>query len=270
MSANSVSALAYRAREGLRQAYLTMHAHDAGRRRLRAGPAQHLGAYVRGGLSRRDAARVEEHLEECRALHGDLPRAHRGQLRPGRLLAPLLLGTAAAAYLGSAGGAPRRPAWSRCSAGPGTWSSATPPPRRWPASPRPWPWPPACSSPLRPGTVARARGARRQPDGRRGGRPAGARPGRPAGPRRGDPRDAATRARPRPGPRPPGRRRRPGPAPTATRRDRPRRHRTATRRPTPTRLRRAGPTPSRPGADGRPPGGRPRPTSPDRPPGRRR
>ena len=65
MTANSVSALAYRAREGLRQAYLSMHAStveddDCERNRAR------LGGYVRGGLSRREAARVEQHLEICR------------------------------------------------------------------------------------------------------------------------------------------------------------------------------------------------------------
>ena len=69
MTPNSVSALAYRAREGLRQAYLSMHAADVdddGCERTRA----ELGAYVRGGLSRRDAARVERHLEKCRRCTG--------------------------------------------------------------------------------------------------------------------------------------------------------------------------------------------------------
>ncbi|MGB0101755.1 MAG: sigma-70 family RNA polymerase sigma factor [Nocardioides sp.] len=105
MSANSVSALAYRAREGLRQAYLSMHAQDVDDdacARTRAA----LGSYVRGGLSRRDAARVEQHLAECRAcaaIHLELTEVNS---RLGALLAPLLLGTAAAAYLGgSTGGA---------------------------------------------------------------------------------------------------------------------------------------------------------------------
>ena len=44
----------------------------------------HLGAYIRGGLSRRDATRVEGHLGELPRLRGGLPRgAHRGRLRPG-------------------------------------------------------------------------------------------------------------------------------------------------------------------------------------------
>jgi RNA polymerase sigma factor (sigma-70 family) len=66
MSPNSVSALAYRAREGLRQAYLSMHARTVDDDACARTRAQ-LGAYVRGGLSRRDAHRVEQHLDECRA-----------------------------------------------------------------------------------------------------------------------------------------------------------------------------------------------------------
>ena len=62
MSANSVSALAYRAREGLRQAYLVEHAGELDEDTCR-WTHQHLGAYIRNGTSRRDAAKVEEHLD---------------------------------------------------------------------------------------------------------------------------------------------------------------------------------------------------------------
>ena len=65
MSANSVSALAYRAREGLRQAYLNMHSADLVSDACRE-TNELLGGYVRGALSRRDATRVEDHLEHCR------------------------------------------------------------------------------------------------------------------------------------------------------------------------------------------------------------
>jgi RNA polymerase sigma factor (sigma-70 family) len=97
MSANSVSALAYRAREGLRQAYLTQHASeldDASCQWARA----HLGAYIRDGISRRDAGKVEDHLRGCRccaAIYLELSEVNSDL---GAVLAPLLLGGAAAAY----------------------------------------------------------------------------------------------------------------------------------------------------------------------------
>ena len=104
MSANSVSALAYRAREGLRQAFLSMHAADPDD--VDCGwTRDHLGAYVRGGLSRRDVARVDDHLEDCRAcaaVYLELTEVNSGLAA---LLAPLLLGTAGAAYLSSGGAA---------------------------------------------------------------------------------------------------------------------------------------------------------------------
>ncbi|WP_395655934.1 sigma-70 family RNA polymerase sigma factor [Nocardioides sp.] len=103
MTANSVSALAYRAREGLRQAYLSLHAQDVDEDAC-ARTRANLGAYVRGGLSRRDSARVEQHLEGCRPCAAIYLELSEVNSRLGAVLAPLLLGTAAAAYLGSAGG----------------------------------------------------------------------------------------------------------------------------------------------------------------------
>ena len=103
MSANSVSALAYRAREGLRQAFLSMHAADPDD--IDCGwTRDHLGAYVRGGLSRRDVARVDDHLEDCRtcaAVYLELTEVNSGL---SALLAPLLLGAAGAKYASSIGG----------------------------------------------------------------------------------------------------------------------------------------------------------------------
>jgi RNA polymerase sigma factor (sigma-70 family) len=104
MSANSVSALAYRAREGLRQAFLSQHATDPDDVDC-AWTRDHLGAYVRGGLSRRDATRVDDHLAACRAcaaVYLELTEVNSGLAG---LLAPLLLGTAGAGYLSSTGGA---------------------------------------------------------------------------------------------------------------------------------------------------------------------
>jgi RNA polymerase sigma factor (sigma-70 family) len=104
MSANSVSALAYRAREGLRQAFLTMHLQELEDDAC-AWTQQNLGGYVRNGISRRDATKVENHLSECRrctALYLELTEVNSNL---SGLLAPLLLGGAAAAYVGSATGA---------------------------------------------------------------------------------------------------------------------------------------------------------------------
>ena len=92
MTPNGVSALAYRAREGLRQAYLREHLSDGvdGEHRW---TVERLGGWVRRGLSRRDRARVDRHLAECdrcEALAAEL-REVNGDLRG--LIAPLILGT---------------------------------------------------------------------------------------------------------------------------------------------------------------------------------
>ncbi|MEO5651707.1 MAG: sigma-70 family RNA polymerase sigma factor, partial [Marmoricola sp.] len=100
MSANSVSALAYRAREGLRQAFLTMHAaenadEDCERTR------DLLGGYVRAALSRRDSVQVRDHLEGCRRCTGAYLELVQVNTSLAALLGPVVLGGAAAAYAGS-------------------------------------------------------------------------------------------------------------------------------------------------------------------------
>jgi RNA polymerase sigma factor (sigma-70 family) len=64
MSANAVAALAYRAREKLRQAYLQAHLQAAPRPQCEPHRSR-LGAYVREGLSRRDKGATEGHVEKC-------------------------------------------------------------------------------------------------------------------------------------------------------------------------------------------------------------
>lgn len=111
VSANAAAALAYRARERLRQAYLQAH--------LSAAPApdhepwrSQLGAYVRGGLSARDTAAVEKHLgrcKECRALLAELRDVNRTLARAVLPFFVLVgggeLAAAGAAGAGAAGGA---------------------------------------------------------------------------------------------------------------------------------------------------------------------
>ncbi|MFL6107783.1 MAG: sigma-70 family RNA polymerase sigma factor [Marmoricola sp.] len=101
MTPNSVSALAYRAREGLRQAYLQMHSADIADADCR-WTHEKLGAYVRKGLSRRDAAKVEEHLRTCRkctALFLELSEVNSSMAG---VIGPVVLGTATMGYLGAA------------------------------------------------------------------------------------------------------------------------------------------------------------------------
>lgn len=98
LTPNGVAALAYRAREQLReacaQAYLT------GRVRAACRPvAARLGAYVRGGLPAQDKPAIANHLDECsgcRDLAAELADLS-AALRDG--VAPKVLGAAAAAYL---------------------------------------------------------------------------------------------------------------------------------------------------------------------------
>jgi RNA polymerase sigma factor (sigma-70 family) len=99
MSANSVSALAYRAREGLRQAFLNMHSGDLVSDACRDTNAL-LGGYVRNALSRRDTAMVEEHLEHCRRCTAVYLELREVNSSLAALLGPALLGGLAAAYLG--------------------------------------------------------------------------------------------------------------------------------------------------------------------------
>nr|WP_042195619.1 sigma-70 family RNA polymerase sigma factor [Kibdelosporangium sp. MJ126-NF4]CEL22120.1 sigma-70 region 2 domain protein [Kibdelosporangium sp. MJ126-NF4]CTQ92901.1 sigma-70 region 2 domain protein [Kibdelosporangium sp. MJ126-NF4] len=98
LTPNGVSALAYRAREGLRQAYLQVHLAESTSERCRA-TAERLGAWTRGGLSKRETAQVESHLDECdrcRALAAELADVNSGMRV---FIAPLVLGVGALGYL---------------------------------------------------------------------------------------------------------------------------------------------------------------------------
>lgn len=102
LTANGVSALAYRAREGLRQAYLQQHLADVAGDRCR-WTTERLGAYVRGGLTKRENHNVREHLDDCAkctAVYLELVEVN--SALPA-LLAPALLGTAGIGYLAAAG-----------------------------------------------------------------------------------------------------------------------------------------------------------------------
>jgi RNA polymerase sigma factor (sigma-70 family) len=74
LTPNGVSALAYRAREGLKQAYLQVYLAETTEQRCQA-TNDRLGAHTRDGLSKREKAQVQAHLDECsrcRALAAEL------------------------------------------------------------------------------------------------------------------------------------------------------------------------------------------------------
>jgi RNA polymerase sigma factor (sigma-70 family) len=103
LTTNGVSAMAYRAREGLRKAYLQAHVAHNPSERCRA-VATKLGSWTRSGLSRRETSQVEAHLDkcaECRALAAELADVN-GALRG--VIAPLVLGAGTAGYLAAGAG----------------------------------------------------------------------------------------------------------------------------------------------------------------------
>ncbi|WP_415840316.1 sigma-70 family RNA polymerase sigma factor, partial [Nocardiopsis gilva] len=115
---NNVAALAYRAREGLREKYLQMHLSGEASAESCRPALGLLGSYVRGGLGKRDTATVDRHLDECaecREVYAELMDVNFGL--PGIIL-PLFAGPAAAGYLASLpGGALSAGWWGRMSRG---------------------------------------------------------------------------------------------------------------------------------------------------------
>jgi RNA polymerase sigma factor (sigma-70 family) len=126
MSANAAAALAYRAREKLRQAYLQAHLQAAPRPECEPHRSR-LGAYVRDGLGRRDRSATEGHVRECAACRGlvmelrDIDRMLVRSVQP-----YFLAGAATSALAGVAGGAggavgagAARRVWTKARSNPG-------------------------------------------------------------------------------------------------------------------------------------------------------
>lgn len=100
LTANGVSALAYRAREGLRQAYLQLHVTSTAAKPDCEPFRGKLGSYARNDVSARDTAKIENHLstcDDCTAIVAELQDVGHGMRV---IIAPLVLGGAAAAGLG--------------------------------------------------------------------------------------------------------------------------------------------------------------------------
>lgn len=99
IDAAAVAALAYRAREGLKQAYLQAHITEIGSPSCRPY-AERLGTHTRGKLRGREAAKVRQHLKhctECIGLYAMLKYVN-GNIHV--VIAPAVLGAAAAARAG--------------------------------------------------------------------------------------------------------------------------------------------------------------------------
>ena len=109
LSPSAVSALAYRAREGLRQAFLLEHLAETVNEACRPF-AQRLAAFVRGKLGTRDQAKVERHLDTCADCTGLYLELLKFNEALPEVLSPLVFGSAAAAKIiagvavGAAGG----------------------------------------------------------------------------------------------------------------------------------------------------------------------
>jgi len=100
LTANGVSALAYRAREGLRQAYLQLHVTTTPGKPDCEPFRGKLGSYARDDVSARDKSKIDNHIstcDDCAAIVAELQDVGHGMRV---IIAPLVLGGAAAAGLG--------------------------------------------------------------------------------------------------------------------------------------------------------------------------
>ena len=114
MNATAVAQLAFRAREGLREAWIQAHLRSAPEGSACRWTIERLGAYARGNLGRRDTGKVDAHLAECARCAIVAAEAKDVSRRLALVLLPLTIGAGGAtAYLatlqGSAGQAPARP-----------------------------------------------------------------------------------------------------------------------------------------------------------------
>ena len=96
MKANAVAALAYRAREGLRQAWIQAHIASTPAESDCRWTVERLGSYARHGLGRRDTSKVESHLEECAKCTIVASEAREVESRLALVLLPLTAGIAGA------------------------------------------------------------------------------------------------------------------------------------------------------------------------------
>ncbi|KRC51588.1 hypothetical protein ASE16_00345 [Leifsonia sp. Root227] len=116
ISANSAAALAYRAREGLRQAWIQAHLASVPADSECKWTIDHLGAHLRGKTAKRTSARIERHLDGCADCTMAARDAGEANRQVGLALLPLVAGI---------GGAVAYTAWLSTSGAGGAASAAT-------------------------------------------------------------------------------------------------------------------------------------------------
>lgn len=99
LSPNATSALAARARDGLKKAWLQAHVSEVAVPEGCRWTTERMGEYARGGLSARGRARFDAHLATCRRCTELLAEIDDASGRLAVLLLPLLVGGPAAAAL---------------------------------------------------------------------------------------------------------------------------------------------------------------------------
>ncbi|MGO2745415.1 sigma-70 family RNA polymerase sigma factor [Microbacterium sp.] len=96
MKAGAVSQLAFRAREGLREAWVQAHLRSTASDSECHWTIDRLGAYSRGNVSTRDRKRIDEHLESCARCLIVAGEAGEVSSRLALVMLPLVLGIAGA------------------------------------------------------------------------------------------------------------------------------------------------------------------------------
>lgn len=96
LSAQATAALCYRAREGLRQAWIRAHLTSGNLEPECAWTVEHLAANARGRLGRRDRPRLDAHLQTCEKCRMAAAEAEETGSRLALVLLPLILGAGAA------------------------------------------------------------------------------------------------------------------------------------------------------------------------------
>jgi len=106
MTANGVAALSYRAREGLRKAWLQAHINDASASGECQWSISHIGENARHGLSARDSERLAFHLTTCAKCSIISEEVDEVGSRLAMVMIPILLGgVVGGTFLASFGGA---------------------------------------------------------------------------------------------------------------------------------------------------------------------